>query len=185
VIVLAAVGAPADLGLFGIASTIAMIPTLFGAYLAPSFTPKIVPYCRDGRFGSLFSTTQVALIAIAAAMFATVLVAAPIVVGAVLPPSYVAAVPVVQVLVVSGLAGFVTFPLTLHFLLFFSPRTYITIDLISLPLLVAAYVYAARQHGALGVAWVTAVANILKSIVAQVLAMRLVPRVQLSLAAVS
>jgi O-antigen/teichoic acid export membrane protein len=182
-LVLAAVGQPDQLGLFGIASTVAMVPMLFGAYLAPSLTPKIVPYCRDGRFASLFTTTQAWLLVTAIAALAAVVVAAPLLIPVLLPESYVPAIPVVQVLVISGMAAFVTFPLTLHFLLFFSPRTYLTMDLISLPVLIAAYVYAARYHGAFGVACVTATAAALKSAIAQALALRLIPRVRLAPAA--
>jgi O-antigen/teichoic acid export membrane protein len=179
-IVLAAAGSPVDLGLFGIASTVAMIPSLAGAYLAPSFSPRIVPFCRDGRFEALFATTQKSLIAAAAVMFTLVAFAMPMVIGTVLPPSYAPAVAVVRVLVVSGLAGFVTFPLTLHFLLFYSPRTYITMDVISVALLVPAYGYAAIHFGALGVAWVTAVATVTKAAIAQLRARYVMRRLDLA-----
>jgi PST family polysaccharide transporter len=182
-LVLAAAGEPHDLGLFGIASTVAMVPTQLGAYLAPSLTPRIVPYCRDGRFAALFVTTQTVLVGAALAMLAAALLIVPAGVAAVLPPSYARAVPVASVLMLSSVAGFVTFPLTLHFLLFFSPRTFVAMDLASLPLLVPAYAYAARHHGALGVAWVTAVAGVTKAAIAQARAVRLMRRIDVPFAA--
>jgi O-antigen/teichoic acid export membrane protein len=176
-LVLGAAGEPAELGLFGIASTVAMIPMLGGAYLAPALSPRIVPSCRDGHFAALFATTQKMLLAAAVTMFVVIALTVPMLVNAVLPASYAAAIPVVRVLLVSGLAGFVTFPLTLHFLLFFSPRTYVAMDLASFPLLLPVYVYAAREYGALGVAWVSAAANATKAAIAQVRANHLLHRV--------
>jgi hypothetical protein len=108
---------------------------------------------------------------LAAAGTALAVAIAPLLVQRLLPASYAPTVPVLRVLLVSGAAGFVTFPLVLHTLLFLSPRTYLVMDLVSLPVLVPLYVLAARRSGALGVAWVTAASSIVKSCVAQYVAM--------------
>ena len=185
VIVLAAAGAPLDLGLFGVASTVALVPTLLGAYVSPALSPRIVPYCRDRRFPALFAATQSVLFAAALTMFGLVVVISPTVVASVLPESYMPAIPVIRVLTISGVAGLLTFPLTLHFLLFFSPRLYLTMDIASLPLLIPAYAYAARHHGALGVAWVSAAASVTKAAIAQGFAIRLMQRADLAAVAAS
>lgn len=167
-------------GVFGAAATIALVPTWIGAYLAPAFTARIIPLCRVGGMQSFFATVQRRLIAAGIAGAAFGFVAAPLLVRALLPVSYAAAADVVPVLLVSGIAGFVTFPLVLHTLLFLSPRTYLFMDLVSLPFVVPLYIVAAQRSGALGVAWVTATAAVTKAVIAQVAARSAVRRAELA-----
>jgi O-antigen/teichoic acid export membrane protein len=177
-LLIGAFGTAHDAGIFGAASTIALAPTWLGAYLAPVFSARILPYCRDQRLQPLFRTVQGALIVLAVGGVAFGAVAGPMLIERLLPDSYAAAGDVVPVLLVAGAAGFVTFPLVLHTLLLLSPRTYLAIDLVSLPVLIPLYVVAARESGATGVAWVTAIAALVKGGIAQATAAAVVRREQ-------
>jgi O-antigen/teichoic acid export membrane protein len=177
-LLIGAFGTAHDAGIFGAASTIALAPTWLGAYLAPVFSARILPYCRDQRLQPLFRTVQSGLVILAVVGVAFGAVAGPALIERLLPAAYAPAGAVVPVLLIAGAAGFVTFPLVLHTLLFLSPRTYLTIDLASLPILVPLYVVAARQSGAIGVAWVTAVAVLVKAAIAHTTAAAVVRREQ-------
>lgn len=179
-----AFGTAADAGIFGAAATIALAPMWLGAYLAPVFSARILPYCRDQRLEPLFRSVQGVLIGLAILGVGAGIVAGPFLIERLLPAEYGAARDVVPVLLVAGAAGFVTFPLVLHTLLFLSPRAYLVIDLASLPILIPLYVIAARQNGAIGVAWVTAVAAFVKAAIAQVIASAAVRREQARYASV-
>lgn len=173
-----AFGTAADAGIFGAASTIALAPMWLGAYLAPVFSARILPYCRDQRLAPLFRSVQRGLLALAIVGVGAGVLAGPYLIERLLPAEYAAAGEVVPVLLVAGAAGFVTFPLVLHTLLILSPRAYLVMDLASLPILIPLYVIAARQSGAIGVAWVTAVAAFVKAAIAQVTAAAAVRREQ-------
>jgi O-antigen/teichoic acid export membrane protein len=160
------VGASQQAGVLAAASTVALAPTWLGAYLAPVFSGRILPYCRERRLRTFFRDVQTGLLALAIVGMTVGVVAGPLLVARLLPPSYAEAGGVVPVLLVAGVAGFFTFPLVLHTLLFLSPRTYLVMDLVSLPILVVLYVVAARRSGALGVAWITAVSAAVKAVIA-------------------
>ena len=177
-LLIGAFGTAAEAGIFGAASTIALAPMWLGAYLAPVFSARILPYCRDQRLAPLFRSVQRGLLALAIAGVGAGVIAGPRLIERLLPAEYAAAGDVVPVLLVAGAAGFVTFPLVLHTLLFLSPRTYLVMDLASLPILIPLYVIAARQSGAIGVAWVTAVAACVKAAIAQATAAAAVRREQ-------
>lgn len=171
-------GSPEEAGMFAIASTLALVPTWLGAYIAPAFTGRILPYCRAGLMQPfLWNVQRVLAIAAAAAVAAGVLIG-PAAIALLLPPSYAPAARVVPVLLLAGAAGLVTFPLVLHTLLFLSPRTYVVMDLASLPIVVPLYVVAAREWGAIGVAWVTSAAALAKAAAAHMAASAAVRRAE-------
>jgi O-antigen/teichoic acid export membrane protein len=176
--ILAAAGTPHDVGIFAAASTLAQLPTWLGAYLAPAFSARILPYCRAGRMRSFLSGVQRLLtVAAVGAVIAGALVV-PALTHRLLPGSYAPTVHIVPILLVAGAAGLVTFPLVLHTLLFLSPRTYVLMDLASLPIVVPLYLVAAREWGATGVAWVTSAAAVTKAVVAQAAAAAAVRRAE-------
>ncbi len=176
--VIGAVASASEAGIFGAAATLALAPTVLGAYLAPVFSARILPYCREQRMRPLLRDVQRGLVALAVAGVALGVIAGPYLIERLLPADYGNASAVLQVLVIAGAAGFVTFPLVLHTLLFLSPRTYLLMDLASIPLLVPAYVVAARESGAIGVAWVTALSSVAKAAIAQLSATAAVRREQ-------
>jgi O-antigen/teichoic acid export membrane protein len=81
-----AFGTPTDAGIFGAASTIALAPMWLGAYLAPVFSARILPYCRDQRLELLFRSVQRSLIALAIVGVAIGAIAGPWVLERLLPP---------------------------------------------------------------------------------------------------
>lgn len=182
ILMIAAVAGTREAGLFSAASTLALAPMWLGAYLAPAFTARILPYCRDGRMAQWLRGVQAALIVLAVAGVIVGVMIGPILMAQLLPIGYSEAERVFTVLLLAGAAGFVTFPVVLHTLLFLSPRTYLVMDLVSLPILVAAYVIAGQRAGALGFAWVTACAALTKACIAQFVAASVVQREQTRLA---
>jgi O-antigen/teichoic acid export membrane protein len=165
-LLLGVVATSRETGILAAAATVALAPTWLGAYLAPVFTGRILPYCRERRLQRFFRDVQLGLLVLAVIGAAVGVVAAPVAIGHLLPPSYAPAAGVVPVLLTAGAAGFFTFPLVLHTLLFLSPRTYLVMDLVSLPVLIPLYLVAGREAGALGVAWVTAGSAVLKACIA-------------------
>ena len=179
-LVIGLAGTASDTGIFAAASTLALVPTWLGAYLAPTLSGRIVPYCRAGRMRQFFADVQRLLLILALLGMVVGVAIAPSLISRFLPPDYAVAARVVPVLLGAGVAGFVTFPLVLHTLLFLSPRTYLVMDIASLPVLIPLYVIAARRFGALGVAWVTTVAAVAKAVVAQTAALAAVTRAERS-----
>jgi len=170
---LALAATPVQLGLYSAAFTLATIPELLGSYLAPAFTPRILPYSRDGRIRRLFRSTQAVLVAIAVVATAICWATADRLVPALLPASYAPTTALLKVLIIAGLAGFITFPLTLHFVMFAAPRTFVLMDGVTAPLVFGANVWAAGRYGALGVACVTASSRLVKAALIQIYAARL------------
>ena len=182
ILMIAAVAGTREAGIFSAASTLALAPMWLGAYLAPAFTARILPYCRDGRMTQWLRGVQAALIGLAVLGVAGGLLIGPAAMERLLPSGYAEAPRVFTVLLLAGAAGFVTFPVVLHTLLFLSPRTYLVMDLVSLPILIAAYIVAGQRAGAMGFAWVTACAALTKACIAQFVAASVVQREQTRLA---
>jgi O-antigen/teichoic acid export membrane protein len=130
--------------------------------------------CRGGRFGPFYKATQLILWIAGLAILLVGFLAIRPLMTTILPARYAPAIAIVRVLLPAGIAGFLIFPLTLHFLMFYAPRTFLALDALSLPLVVPAYVYAAQRYGAIGVAWVSAFSTVIKAVLAQVIAVRLV-----------
>jgi O-antigen/teichoic acid export membrane protein len=170
---LAVAGTPHDLGVYSAALALATVPELLGTYLAPAFTPRAVAYRDDVRFEGMFKRTQGALIAVAACVLAAGWLFAGPLVSTALPESYAGSIPLLPVLLVAGLAAFVTFPLALNFVMCASPRTFLLMDGLTAPALLAAYLVAAKFSGAFGVACVTAASRAGKATYIQAVAARL------------
>jgi len=171
-------GTAAETGVFAAASTLALVPTWLGAYLAPTLSGRILPYCRARRMKQFFAEVQGVLLIAGVVGMVVGVTLGPALILRFLPPGYAGAARVVPVLLGAGVAGFVTFPLILHTLLFLSPRTYLVMDLISIVFVVPAYIVAARRFGALGVAWVTSVSAVVKALIAQTAAATAVRRAE-------
>jgi len=162
--------APAEMGIYGAALIVALIPEFLGFYLAPVLTPRIGLYLEQRKMSHLMWRCQLVLgVAYVVLLLGGLLLVAPLM-AMVLPPEYAASINVVQVLLPGTLTGLFLFPLTFNFVLLTSPRTLIVIDCLTLPLLVIGYAVMARQGGALGVAWATCIYKITKAIVVQAIA---------------
>jgi O-antigen/teichoic acid export membrane protein len=177
VFVLGFTGNPKQLGLYGVGMTLAMVPELVASYVSAVFAPRILTYCRMGIFATFYHrvTRVVYAIAITTAVAAFLLTGPAV--RTIFPASYRDAIPVIRVLVPGALANAVLFPLTLNFLVFFSPRTFVRYDLAAAPLLFAAYWYASSHHGIFGLACAAASGRFIKTAFIQTKAHRMVHRV--------
>jgi O-antigen/teichoic acid export membrane protein len=171
---LAASRQPLELGLYGASQVLAATPELVASYSSTVLSPRILPAIREGRFQTLFLRTSLACLALASiGAVVGVLLAEPVI-RAILPTSYHSAIPVAKILLPGYFATGMLFPLTLSFLVFKKPRIFLLYDALSLPVLAVAYYFAGVRYGAVGVAWLSSASRILKFIVIQILAWRLV-----------
>lgn len=165
-------GSLKDAGLYSAALVFAMVVQIAGSYVAVLLTPKVAPALADGTFGTLFRDVQLALYAAGAIGFLLFLVAWRMFGHIVLPPAYTQAGDITQILMIGAIAGFMTFPLTLTFVMFVRPRFLFLMDCATVPLFIAANYYAIPRFGAVGAAVITAVANAGRALIVQVLAWR-------------
>jgi O-antigen/teichoic acid export membrane protein len=165
---------PVQLGLYGGALTLATIPEILGAYLAPVFLPRILPACRDGSFPELFRRLNPRIWAACAAMLVGMLLVGRPVLTRLLPASYAATADLVLILLPGTLALASFFPLTLNFLMLKRPGFFLIFDLAAAPVLAASYYFLAPVHGAIAVAWITCLYRLVKAATAQGVAYRLV-----------
>ena len=174
---LAILSSPVEVGLYQAALTIALLPELVGTCLAQVFSPRITAYCQAGTFSDFFVKLQRStFIASVMLLLAGIVLTRPIV-SFLFPPRYAGAIDLIIILLPAGLAGLIAFPAAVNFLAFFSLRTLLLIDCLMAPFLLLAYYYAAKEGGALAVAWVTVAARCLKALVQHTLTVWLAPRV--------
>lgn len=163
-------------GILSGGQTFAAIPELLGTYIAVVLNPRVIPYCRENRFLPFLRKFQWACLLAGLAIFAVAALGKNLLADLLLPPAFAPSVEVLLVLLPGTLVSMAVFPLVLPYLMFVRPRFFLTMDLLSLPLLFILYVYAIEQQGALGAAWVTSLARAGKGILAQLLALRLAAR---------
>jgi O-antigen/teichoic acid export membrane protein len=158
---------PVQLGLYSAALTIATIPEILGAYLAPVFQPRIFPSCKAGTFRGLFRRVHLAVYAVVGALFAFVFLAGRPLLSRLLPLEYEPSIGLVLILIPGTLAVASLFPLTLSFLLMMRPRTFLIVESVAAPILVASYFWLTPAGGALAAAWITCVYRLLKAAIVQ------------------
>ncbi len=167
VFMLALFSSPTELGLYGAALTVATIPEILGSYLAPVFLPSILPACKAGTFVAFFKRFHAIAYAAVGMMLAGALVAGKPAMALFLPARYTPSIGLVLVLLPGTLAAASFFPLTLNFLMLTRPRTFLLVDGIAAPLLVAAYFLLLPAYGALAAAWIGCVHRAAKAVVVQ------------------
>lgn len=172
VLLLSVYSNPANVGLYSAAATIASVPDLFGSYLSSALTPRIVRKTHDGTFFPFFRSTQLRLYGLAAVMMIVGWSAGQSLMGLIFPAKYFASIELVSLLLPAAAAGLVTFPLTLNFLMFYSPRTFLWLDLLTAPLLFLALREASLADGARSVAVLTSAVKVLKAIIVHAIAWR-------------
>jgi O-antigen/teichoic acid export membrane protein len=166
-------GTPAALGLYSSALTLATIPEIMGAYLAPTFLPRILPACREGSFAALFRRVHAWIFLFCAApLVAAFLVGKPVL-AALLPPPYAAAIDLVLILLPGTLATASYFPLTLNFLMLRNSRVFLVMECAAAPALAAAYYFLTPSRGIAAAAMATCVYRVIKAVAAQTAAARL------------
>ena len=166
IILLALFGDPVKLGIYGSAMTLASIPEIAATYLAPAFLPRILSYCRQGVFVSLFKLFHLVFIVVAVLCCLLAIPLIPKFGPLILPPKYLPALPVLAVLLPGTLATASIFPLCLNLLMLKNNKVFLAFDCLTTPVLVAAY-WLAAGRGVFVVAAVTTCFRILKAIVVQ------------------
>lgn len=162
-----------EVGIFSGGYVFALIPELLGMYLAIVFSPRIMPYYRDGHFFLFYRSVQIALWAATLVIFVIVLLGIDIITPVLLPASFVHSSDVIVALLPGTLAGMATFPLTVSFLMFIRPKFYVMLDVVMLPVVLILYYYAIQHYGALGAAWITGGSRLTKAAIAQLVAWRI------------
>jgi O-antigen/teichoic acid export membrane protein len=162
-----------EVGLYSAAQTFAFVPQLLGTYLSVLLSPRIMPRWESGQFFSFFRRFQLAMLAVCAVLYGAAVLMIKTVGQKILPPSFLSSQQIILILLPGALAGLLTFPLTLTFLLFVKPRFLVAMDCIALPLMFLLYRYAIQEHGALGAAWVTSGSFVAKALIAQLKAWQL------------
>ena len=162
-----------EVGLFSAGQTLAYVPQLMGSYLAVWLNPKVMPSWREGRFYAFFMKFQSGMLIACVCAYVLGVVSIKALGPWLLPKAFLPSQEILLVLLPGSLAGLLTFPLTLTFLLFIRPKFLVTMDCLSLPLMIPLYRFAIHSHGAIGAAWVTSSAFLVKALVAQVVAWRL------------
>ncbi len=156
-----------EVAIYSGGQTLASIPLMLGTYLAIVLNPKVMPYGKAGRFFPLLRDVQLSLLCFGILVYAVVFTFREPITNRLLPDSFVGSQNVFLVLLPMTLAGMMSYPLTIAFLMYVRPRMLISMEcLLLLPTLIA-YCIAIPRYGALGAAVVTAVAGIVKSIIAQ------------------
>jgi O-antigen/teichoic acid export membrane protein len=173
VFLLALCSSPAQLGLYGAALTVATVPEVMGAYLAPAFLPRILPACESGRFFGLFRKMHLLIGLAAGALLVLGILTARPVLSIVLPAKYSLSIHLVEILLPGTLAAASFLPLTLNFLMLTRPRIFLIVDSLAAPLLLAAYLVLIPGEGALAAAWITCIYRLVKTVIVQATAYRL------------
>src|SRR5882672_7980420 len=156
-----------EVGIFSAGQVIAWVPVLIGTYLAVVLTPRIMPLAREGRFNAFYRKFQPPLLGACVLGYLLSLAAIPLIGPRLLPRSFMRSMPVISVLLPGALAGLATFPLTLSFVMFVRPKFLFFMDCISLPILMLLFFCVIPRYGAVGAAWVTSAANMIRAMVAQ------------------
>jgi O-antigen/teichoic acid export membrane protein len=158
---------PAQLGLYGAALTIATIPEILGAYLAPVFLPRILPAYRNGTFARLFRRVHWRVYSVAGALLALGLLAGRPALAFLLPARYSPSIGLAGILIPGTLAAASFFPLTLNFLMLTRPRTFLVIDSLAAPFLLLSYLLFLPVYGAVAAAWITCLHRLVKAAIVQ------------------
>jgi len=159
-----------EVGIFSGGQAFAVIPDLIGGYLAVVLNPRIIPYCREGRFFAFFWRFQLASLVGCVVIYLTVILSMETTLSRLLPASFALSADVFLILLLGALSGLVMFPLVISFLMFVRPKFLFTMDCISAPIVIILYFYAIQHHGAVGAAWVTSASRIIRGVIAHVAA---------------
>nr|WP_316640531.1 hypothetical protein [uncultured Roseateles sp.] len=150
-----------QVGLFAAGQVFAQIPELLGSYLAVVVSPRVAPASQSGTLRVLMSQVQGGLLLLAL----LVMLAVPVLLhfgAGVLPRAYAGSAEVLMLLLAGSLAAMCAFPVAIPYLMFVKPDFIFKLDLYTLPLLLAAYYFAIPAAGAVGAAWVSGGARLLK-----------------------
>jgi O-antigen/teichoic acid export membrane protein len=170
----------AEAGIFTAAQAVVMPAQLLGAYLAVVFGPRIMPQFEDGSLGAFYRRFQGGILLLSIACYVVALACIAWVAPILFPPAFRRSASVLAILLPAALAALINFPLTISLLLFLKPKLVLAIDAVAVPILCLAYSWTIPRYGAAGAAAVTTSYALVKTLVLQVTAWRLLrtPKVE-------
>ena len=154
-----------EVGLFSAGQVLTMIPELLGMYLAIVVSPKIMPAIENGTFPAMLKRFQILAVAVVGVGLVVGYVSLGLIGKYFFPAEYQRSVTILGILLPGALMSMANFPLVVPAIMFVRPRALVTIELIFLPVLIAAYFVAIRNSGAEGAAIVTTCGRTLKAFV--------------------
>jgi len=165
---LATLSTISEVGIYSGGFVFAMIPEMLGAYLAVVVSPRIMPYCKSGRFLRFFVRTQRLLILAAVVAYFILWLAWDFIGLFLLPESYLKSAEIIFILLPGTLVTMATFPLAMPFVMFVKRRFLFIMDCISLPVLCALLYFIVPEFGGVGAAWVTCGSLAIRGIIVQI-----------------
>lgn len=163
-----------QVGLLGAALAIACIPELLGSYMMAVLAPRVMPAARERRLPGLFIRVQGALLAMSVVSMLLAWLWLPDVLALLLPTRFLAAAPVILVMLLGGFAFLVSLPFLMPLLLFLRPRFMFYLDCAFLIPTLAAYVVSVDSYGAIGAAWVTAISRLARTAISHLYALHVI-----------
>ena len=163
-----------EAGIYSAAQIFALLPALLGLYMSAVFSPRVMPLWQEGKLKPIYQRYQAGLIVTALLSYLLALFLLPRMTAHILPESFRRANEIILALLPAGLCSFLSFPWTIPFLLYLRPKLLVMIDCAGLAILVPLYVATARRSGAFGVATVTSCAMLVRTVIHQWLAWRIV-----------
>ncbi|MBM3785483.1 MAG: hypothetical protein FJW30_14045 [Acidobacteria bacterium] len=163
-------GGVEEAGIFGAAQMFALVPQLFGTYAAAVFSPRVLPMWRAGTLITRYVQVQSLLLGVSVVLFLLVWLGTGTLGAHLLPPKYLRAREVILILLPSGLAALINFPLTIPLLLYTYPRALLAADLLAIPLVALAYFILVPGNGAAMAAAISTSAGFLRLLFYQALA---------------
>jgi O-antigen/teichoic acid export membrane protein len=172
-----------EAGVFAAAQQIALVPFLIGTYLAVIYSPRVMPLLEQGTLPPIYWRFQAAMGVVCVCAFGAAWLVIDRIAGVLLPPTMRSAHVVILVLLPSALAALFNYPYTYSLLLFARPKLMLVLDCAALPLLIWAYARMIPEMGAVGAAAVTTAFALLKTLILQVAAWRILQKPAPALAA--
>ena len=128
-----ALGGVAEAGIYGAAQMFALVPQLLGTYASAVFSPRVLPMWREGKLQRDYWRYQLILGATALLFFALAVIGTGPLGSLLLPEIYQPSQGVIVLLLPTGLAAMVNFPLTIPLLLYTHPKVVLGVDLVAIP----------------------------------------------------
>jgi O-antigen/teichoic acid export membrane protein len=145
---------------------------MLGLYLSILLSPRIMSFCRQGRFYSLYRILQRIFIIGALGIYLFFYLYVDVVARMLFPPSFASSKGIFMILLPAALSWLVTTPLVMTFVMFIRPKFIVVMESIIFPFLLFSYAWAISLHGAMGAAWVTLGFGLLRSGILQLAAWR-------------
>ena len=152
-----------EVGIFSAGQTFAMLPEAVGGYIAIVLGPRVIPYCRDGRFPEFFQRFHVFIVLVCVALYASAFFGIEFIAPYLFSASFSRSSTIILILLPGGLTSLVCFPLTYTFLMFARPRFLFAVDCFFLPVLCIAFFLVVPRYGAIGAAWLSTVSRLTRA----------------------